>query len=65
MSRNRSLKGRKDYLKLVRRNIEINSARADREWAKQHRVAEAPDHIKREHRKAFENAQYEKDRQER
>ena len=64
MNRGRDLKGRKEYLKLVRRNIEINAARADRQWAKEHRVAEAPDHIKREHRKKFENAEYERERRE-
>jgi len=60
----RSKKGRKDYLVLVRQNIEKNAARADREWAKDNKRTEAPDHIKRHHRKMFEDAQYEKDRKE-
>ena len=58
----KSIKGSREYLKLVRRNIEINTARANREWAREHRVTEAPEEIKRLHRKMFEDAEYEKDR---
>jgi hypothetical protein len=64
MSQLRSQKGRKDFLKLVRRNIEINAERANRQYAKENRITEAPDHIKRKHRKMFENAEYERERKE-
>lgn len=55
-------KGSLEFQRLVRRNIEINAARADREYAKSHRISEAPKEVKEYHRKAFENAEYERER---
>ena len=49
---------------LIRRNIEINSVRADREYAKEHHLTDAPQEIKSLHRKLFENAEYERERKE-
>jgi len=65
MSRLKDLKGSAEHLKLIRRNIEINAARADRQYAKDHKMAEAPEEVKKYHRKQFENAEYERERQER
>ena len=62
MGRNKDLKGSREFLKLVRDNIEKNTERANRQWAKEHRVAEAPEKVKRMHRKMFEDAEYERDR---
>lgn len=45
-----------------KRNIPRNASRADREYAKKHRLTEAPENIKRYHRKMFENAEYERER---
>ena len=62
MGRQKDLKGSREFLKLVRDNIEKNTERANRQWAKEHRVAEAPEEVKRMHRKMFEDAEYERDR---
>jgi hypothetical protein len=44
------------------RNIPINIERANREWAKQHNVAEAPKNVKERHRKLFIKAEEERER---
>jgi len=44
------------------KNIPINIARANREWAKKHRVTEAPEKVKEYHRKLFINAEKERER---
>lgn len=62
MGRQKDLKGSKDFLKLVRQNIEINAARSDREYAKNNRMSEAPEKVKLYHRKMFENAEYKRER---
>ena len=49
---------------LRKRNIEINTARADKEYAKNARITEAPEQVKRYHRKMFENAERERERRE-
>jgi len=50
--------------KLIRRNIEINTARADREYAKGHGFSEAPAEIRKLHRQMIEGAEYERERRE-
>jgi len=45
-----------------RRNIPINIARANREYAKEHRITEAPESVKRHHEKAFREAENERER---
>ena len=47
---------------LRRRNIPRNAARADKEYAKNHRLTEAPESVKRRHRIMFENAENERER---
>lgn len=64
MSRLESLKGSEKLRQLRRTNIEINTARANRQYAKQHKMAEAPEEVKKYHRKMFENAEYERERHE-
>jgi hypothetical protein len=53
-----------DQDRLIRRNIEINAARANREWAKGHNLTEAPEEIRKSHRQLLENAEYERERKE-
>jgi len=44
------------------RNIPINIERANREYAKKHKMTEAPESVKRYHRKMFINAENERER---
>jgi len=46
----------------IKRNIEINSERANRQWSQDHRT-EAPEAVRKYHRHMFEKAAYESDRQ--
>ena len=44
------------------RNIPRNIERANRTWAKQHKMADAPDDVKEYHRKIFIKAEEERER---
>jgi hypothetical protein len=44
------------------RNIPINIARANKEWAKRHKTSEAPEKVKEYHRKIFIKAEEERER---
>lgn len=48
--------------KIRRRNIPRNAAMADKQYARENRLSEAPEKVKRLHRKMFENAEYERER---
>ena len=45
-----------------RRNIPINIERANRQYAQEHRVTEAPEKVKRMHEKMFRKAENERER---
>ena len=47
---------------VMRQRIERNAWRANKQWAREHRVTEAPEHIKKMHRRMFEQAEYERER---
>lgn len=44
------------------RNIPINIARANKQYAKEHRISEAPEKVKRHHEKMFREAENERER---
>jgi hypothetical protein len=44
------------------KNIPRNIERANRQWAKEHRVTEAPEKVKEYHRKIFIQAEEERER---
>lgn len=44
------------------KNIPINIARANKEYAKKHRLTEAPERVKEYHRKLFIKAEEERER---
>lgn len=44
------------------KNIPKNIARANREYAKQHRLTEAPENVKEHHRRMFIKAEEERER---
>jgi len=56
------LKTQAEKNEIRRRNIPLNAARADKEYAKNHKMAEAPESVKRRHRIMFENAENERER---
>jgi len=45
-----------------RRNIPINIERANREYAKENKISEAPDKVKRYHENMFKKAEEERER---
>ena len=62
-NRKRDLMGSGKHLNLIRKNIEINVARANNQWAESNKT-ETPEHIKKHHREMFENAERERERRE-
>ncbi len=58
--RRKKLSRKQDDIRV--RNIPKNIARANREYAKEHKITEAPEKVKRYHEKMFRGAEQERER---